>query len=67
MFESIQLQTMEVLSTIIAHLPNVIGSLFLLIAGWLVAGFLRMVISRLIRTVYGLIDKQLHGSNLSFV
>ncbi|MDP3516944.1 MAG: hypothetical protein Q8S94_07235 [Pseudohongiella sp.] len=67
MFESIQLQTMEVLSTIIAHLPNVIGSLFLLIAGWLLARFLRMVITRLIRTLNGLLDKQLHGSNLSFV
>jgi hypothetical protein len=67
MFESIQQQTMDVLSAIIAHLPNVIGAVLLLIAGWLLARFLRMVITRLIRTLNGLLDRQLQGSNLHFV
>lgn len=67
MFESIQQQTMEVLSTIIAHLPNVIGAILLLIAGWLLARFLRMVIIRLIRSLNALLDKQLRGSTLQLV
>ncbi|MBU2097341.1 MAG: hypothetical protein KKD00_01150 [Gammaproteobacteria bacterium] len=67
MFESIQQQTMDVLSTIIAHLPNVIGAMLLLIAGWLLARFLRMVITRLIRSLNALLDKQLHGSTLHLV
>jgi hypothetical protein len=67
MFESIQQQTMDVLSIIIAHLPNVIGAILLLIAGWLLARFLRMVITRLIRTLNALLDRQLHGSTLHMV
>lgn len=67
MFESIQQQTMDVLSTIIAHLPNVLGALLLLIAGWLLARFLRMVITRLIRTLNALLDRQLHGSTLHLI
>ncbi len=67
MLASIQQQTMDVFSTIIDHLPNVIGGVLLLIAGWLLARFLRLVITRLIRTLNGLLDRQLHGSTLHFV
>jgi hypothetical protein len=67
MLEAIQQQTMEVFSTIIDHLPNVIGGILLLLAGWLLARFLRMVVTRFIRTLNGLLDKQLQGSNLQFV
>jgi len=67
MFESIELQTMEVLSTIVERLPSVLGGLLLLLAGWLLARFLRMVITRLIRSLNGLLGRQFHGSTLSFV
>lgn len=67
MLASIQQQTMDVFSTIIEHLPNVIGGILLLLAGWLLARFLRLVITRLIRTLNGLLDRQLHGSTLHFV
>lgn len=67
MFESIHQQTMDVLSTIVAHLPNVLGAILLLMAGWLLARFLRMVITRLIRSLNALLDKQLRGSTLQLV
>lgn len=67
MLESIRQQTLDVFSTIIDHLPNVIGAILLLVAGWLLARFLRLVITRLIRTLNGLLDRQLQGSTLHFV
>lgn len=67
MFESIELQTMEVLSAIIERLPSALGGLLLLLAGWLLARFLRMVITRLIRSLNGLLGRQFHGSTLNFV
>lgn len=67
MFESIELQTMAVLSVIIERLPSALGGLLLLLAGWLLARFLRMVITRLIRSLNGLLGRQLHGSTLNFV
>ena len=62
MFESIQQQTLDVLSAIIEHLPNVLGAIVLLFAGWLLARFLQMVITRLVRSLNTLLGKQLHGS-----
>jgi hypothetical protein len=67
MFESIELQTMAVLSTIVERLPSVLGGVLLLVAGWLLARFLRMVITRLIRSLNGLLGRQFQGSTLSFV
>jgi hypothetical protein len=67
MFESIESQTMEVLSAIIARLPSVLGGVLLLLAGWLLARFLRMVITRLIRSLNALLGRQFHGSTLNFV
>ncbi|MEX0739720.1 MAG: hypothetical protein WD071_10295 [Pseudohongiella sp.] len=67
MLESIRQQSMEVFSSIIDHLPNIVGALLLLITGWLLARFLRMVVTRLIRTLNGLLDRQLQGSTLHFV
>jgi hypothetical protein len=67
MFESIESQTMEVLSAIIARLPSALGGVLLLLAGWLLARFLRMVITRLIRSLNALLGRQLHGSTLNFV
>jgi hypothetical protein len=34
MLESIRQQTLDVLTTLIAHLPNVLGGLLLVLAGW---------------------------------
>lgn len=67
MLESIQKQTLDVLTAIIAHVPHVVGGLLLVLAGWLLARFLRLVITRLIHTLNNLLDRQLHGSTLHFV
>ncbi|KJS08002.1 MAG: hypothetical protein VR73_07310 [Gammaproteobacteria bacterium BRH_c0] len=67
MLESIQKQILDVLNTIINHVPHVVGGLLLVLAGWLLARFLRLVITRLIRTLNHLLDRQLHGSTLHFV
>lgn len=67
MYESIQQQTMNVMAAIIAHLPNVIGGILLLLVGWMLARFLRMIIARLIRAMNHLLDRQLHGSVLDVV
>jgi Conserved TM helix len=66
MLESIRQQTLDVLTTLIAHLPNVLGALLLVLAGWLLARFLRMVITRLIHALNHLLDRQFHGSTLHF-
>lgn len=60
MLESIRQQTLDVLTTLIAHLPNVLGGLLLVLAGWLLARFLRMVITRLIQTLNRFLDRQFH-------
>ena len=61
MLESIQKQTLDVLTAIIAHVPHVVGGLLLVLAGWLLARFLRMVITRLIRALNHFLDRQFHG------
>jgi hypothetical protein len=66
MLESIRQQTLDVLSTLIAHLPNVLGGLLLVLAGWLLARFLRMVITRLMQTLNRFLDRQFNGSTLRF-
>ncbi|MDO8273117.1 MAG: hypothetical protein Q7U82_14580 [Gammaproteobacteria bacterium] len=66
MLESIRQQTLDVLTTLIAHLPNVFGGLLLVLAGWLLARFLRMVITRLIHALNHVLDRQFHGSTLRF-
>ncbi|MDP1932966.1 MAG: hypothetical protein Q8L60_16060 [Gammaproteobacteria bacterium] len=67
MLESIRLQTLDVLTAIVAQLPNVVGGILLLLVGWLLARFFRLVITRLIRTLNHLLDRQLQGSMLNFV
>lgn len=67
MFESIELQTMAVLTTIIERLPSALGGLLLLLAGWLLARFLRMAITRLIRSLNALLGRQFDSSTLNVV
>ncbi|HLS97378.1 MAG: hypothetical protein RBR91_10920 [Porticoccaceae bacterium] len=67
MLETIEQQTLAVLGTLVAYLPNLLGGVLVVVAGWLLARFLRLVITRLIRTLNHLLGRQLHGSSLQFV
>ena len=67
MLETIEQQTLAVLTTLIAYLPSLMGGVLVVIGGWLLARFLRLVITRLIQTLNHLLGRQLHGSNLQFV
>jgi hypothetical protein len=67
MLESIRRQTLDALGAVVAHAPEVVGALLLVLAGWLLARFLRMVITRLIRSLNNVFDRRFHGSSLDFV
>lgn len=66
MLETIKLEITNVITTIIALLPNLIGAMVLLLIGWLLARFLRMVTTRLTRSLNNILDGRFYGTNLQF-
>ena len=67
MLESIQQQILDILTAVIVYIPNLVGGLLLLLAGWLLARFLHLLVTRFIRTLNHLLDRQFRSLNLQFV
>lgn len=51
MFDAIEQETQQVITTVVALIPDLFGALILLLIGWLLAGFLKLVVSRLIQSI----------------
>lgn len=67
MLESIQQQILDTLTAVVVHIPNLVGGLLLLLAGWLLARFFHLLVTRFIRTLNHLLDRQFRNLNLHFV
>ncbi|MAT51304.1 MAG: hypothetical protein CMK32_09005 [Porticoccaceae bacterium] len=66
MLETIEKQSLEVLATVIALLPSLAGAVLVVIAGWILARILRLIVGRIIHSVNHLLDRRLNLSALSF-
>ena len=66
MLETVKQEATNVLTTVIALLPDILGALIMLLIGWLLARFLRMVTTRLTRTLNTLLAGRFHGTSFEF-
>lgn len=66
MLDAIEHETRNVIHTVIALLPDIAGALLLLLVGWLLARFLRMLTTRLIRSLNQLLAGRFSGTHLEF-
>ncbi|MCP5017361.1 MAG: hypothetical protein GY938_19140 [Ketobacter sp.] len=66
MLETIKLQTVEVFNTVVALLPTFAGALALLLLGWILARFLKLLTIRLTGSFNNLLARRFYGSTLEF-
>jgi len=66
MLETIKLQTVEVFNTVAALLPSFAGALALLLLGWILARFLRLLTIRLTGSLNNVLARRFYGSTLEF-
>lgn len=66
MLDTIKLETMNVINSIITLIPAFAGALVLLLCGWLLARFLRLMTTRLARSFNNLLSRRFYGTSLEF-
>lgn len=67
MYESVESELRELFSIVLSTLPELIGATLLILIGWLLGKFLRMVIVRIIRSFNHFFAGRFRGHNLEFV
>lgn len=64
MLDTIKQEITNVFTTVIALLPDLVGALVLLLIGWMLARFLRLVTTRLTHSLNNILAGRFYGTNL---
>lgn len=66
MLDIFKQEATNVITTVITLLPNLLGAVLMLLIGWLLARFLRMAVTRLLRAINSLLTGRFYGTSLEF-